>query len=57
MKKSFGEHIFDSINYILLILIMLLCAYPMLYIFNSSISDPEQLLASRSLMLIPEGLS
>ncbi|MCM3127455.1 MULTISPECIES: carbohydrate ABC transporter permease [unclassified Paenibacillus] len=57
MKKSFGEHIFDSINYILLILIMVLCAYPMLYIFNSSISDPEQLLASRSLMLIPEGLS
>lgn len=57
MKKSFGEHIFDSINYILLILIMILCAYPMLYIFNSSISDPEQLLASRSLMLIPEGLS
>ncbi|MCM3783374.1 carbohydrate ABC transporter permease [Neobacillus mesonae] len=57
MKKSIGEHIFDSANYILLILIMVLCAYPMIYIFNSSISNPEQLLASRSLMLIPEGFS
>lgn len=57
MKKSFGENAFDVINYFLLILVMLLCAYPMLYIFNSSVSDPQQLLASRSLMLLPEGFS
>ncbi|GIP43090.1 putative ABC transporter permease protein YtcP [Paenibacillus sp. J45TS6] len=57
MKKTFGENIFDVINIFLLLLVMLLCAYPMLYIFNSSISDPQQLLASRSLMLLPEGFS
>ena len=57
MKKSFSENVFDIINYFLLLLVMLLCAYPMLYIFNSSISDPQQLLASRSLMLLPEGFS
>lgn len=57
MKRSLGENIFDVINYLLLLLVMLACAYPMLYIFNSSISDPQQLLQSRSLMLIPEGFS
>ncbi|WP_211746675.1 carbohydrate ABC transporter permease [Paenibacillus sp. Marseille-Q4541] len=57
MKKSVGENVFDVVNYLLLILVVLLCAYPMLYIFNSSISDPQQLLASRSLMLLPEGFS
>jgi ABC-type sugar transport system, permease component len=55
MKRSAGEHIFDIFNALLLILVMIVCFYPMLYVFNSSISDPDQLLRSRSFMLLPEG--
>ncbi|KAA8749903.1 carbohydrate ABC transporter permease [Paenibacillus polymyxa] len=55
MKQSIGERLFDVFNTLLLLVIMVLCFYPMLYVFNSSISDPDQMLRSRSLMLIPEG--
>ncbi|MBB3112444.1 putative aldouronate transport system permease protein [Paenibacillus phyllosphaerae] len=55
MKRSFGEHVFDAINTILLLLVIAISLYPMLYVFNSSISDPDQLLRSRSFMLLPEG--
>ncbi|MCL6604016.1 MAG: carbohydrate ABC transporter permease [Paenibacillus sp.] len=55
MKRSVGEHVFDWINALLLCGVIILSIYPMLYIFNSSISDPNGLLRSRSLMLLPEG--
>lgn len=34
---------------------MMISFYPMLYVLHSSISDPDQMLRSRSLMLLPEG--
>lgn len=55
MKQSVGERIFDFFNYLFLFIVIVLTVYPMLYIFNSSISDPEMLLRSRSFMLWPEG--
>ena len=55
MRRSAGEHIFDWINVVLLCGIMAISIYPMLYVFNSSVSDPNELLRSRSLMLLPEG--
>ncbi|WP_438351191.1 carbohydrate ABC transporter permease [Paenibacillus sp. FA6] len=55
MKRSTGEHIFDSLNVLMMLFVIAISFYPMLYVFNSSISDPDQLLRSRSLMLLPEG--
>lgn len=55
MKRSIGERVFDAINALVLLMIIVICFYPMLYVFNSSISDPDQMLRSRSLMLLPEG--
>ncbi|WP_419872434.1 carbohydrate ABC transporter permease [Candidatus Pristimantibacillus sp. PTI5] len=55
MKRSTGEYIFDTVNTLLLCLVIALCFYPMLYVLNSSVSDPDQMLRSRSLMLLPEG--
>lgn len=55
MKRSSGEHVFDFFNVIMLCCIIAVSFYPMLYVLNSSISDPDQLLRSRSLMLLPEG--
>ncbi|AFC30770.1 binding-protein-dependent transport systems inner membrane component [Paenibacillus mucilaginosus 3016] len=55
MKRSTGEHIFDAVNVVLLCGVIAISFYPMLYIFNSSVSDPDQMLRSRSFMLLPEG--
>ncbi|KQO18378.1 carbohydrate ABC transporter permease [Paenibacillus sp. Leaf72] len=55
MKRSSGEYVFDFFNVIMLCCIIAVSFYPMLYVLNSSISDPDQLLRSRSLMLLPEG--
>lgn len=57
MKQSTGERIFDGINTILLLSVIAVTLYPILYIFNSSISDPDMLLRSRTFMLLPEGFS
>lgn len=55
MKQSAGERIFDGVNYFLLSLVIILSVYPMLYILNSSLSDPDLLMRSKSLMLLPQG--
>lgn len=55
MRRSAGERIFDCINVVLLVGIMAISIYPLLYVLNSSVSDPNELLRSRSLMLLPEG--
>lgn len=55
MRRSAGERIFDVVNTLLLCLIIAISIYPLLYVLNSSISDPDRLLRSRSLMLLPEG--
>ncbi len=55
MKRTFGEHLFDWMNVIVLSLIILVSVYPILYVFNSSVSDPNELLRSQSLMLLPKG--
>ncbi|WP_236334734.1 carbohydrate ABC transporter permease [Paenibacillus auburnensis] len=57
MRRSTGEIIFDTANFIMLAIFMAICAYPMIYVFNSSISDPQQMLMNRSFMLWPQGFS
>jgi putative aldouronate transport system permease protein len=55
IKRSVGEHVFDCINVLLLLVVIAVSFYPMLYIFNSSVSDPDQLLRNNSFMLLPHG--
>lgn len=55
MKRSTGEYVFDTVNILLQCFVIALCFYPMLYVLNSSVSDPDQMLRSRSLMLLPQG--
>lgn len=55
MRRSAGERLFDVTNTLLLCLIMAVSIYPLLYVLNSSVSDPDQMLRSRSFMLLPEG--
>jgi putative aldouronate transport system permease protein len=57
LRLSRGERIFAVVNIVLLSGLMLLTAYPLLYVLFASLSDPAQLIASRGALLRPLGLS
>lgn len=54
-RKSFGEKLFDTGNYLLLTFLMIACLYPFYYIFIYSISDPQA--ASKGIALVPSDLT
>lgn len=41
IKRSIGEHIFDTVNVILLILVAFITLYPFWYVIVASVSDPN----------------
>ncbi|MDF2588839.1 MAG: binding-protein-dependent transport system inner rane component [Anaerocolumna sp.] len=55
--KSFKNRIFDMINYIVLILLTIVCLYPMLHILFASVSEPNALIAHEGLLLKPLGFT
>lgn len=56
IKKSTGEKMFEGIIYVLLLLIILITLYPFIYVFSSSISDPNEV-AAQNVWLFPKGFS
>lgn len=57
VKRSFGEKIFDAFNVIMMILLMFLCAYPLLYVLFASLSDPYKLMQHEGLLFKPLGFT
>lgn len=57
IKRSAGEKTFDSFNVIILIIFMILCAYPLLYVLFCSLSDPYKLMQHKGLLLKPLGFT
>lgn len=55
-KKSLGEHGFDMLNIIVMIAIAIITLYPIYYVAVCSISEGNQLIGSRGLILWPKGL-
>ncbi|MBP3361278.1 MAG: carbohydrate ABC transporter permease [Clostridia bacterium] len=55
-KKSPGEHCFDIINILIMIGIAVITIYPIYYVAVCSISDGNQLIGARGLILRPLGL-
>lgn len=63
-KKTNGSHIrqspsrivFQIFNYSLFAVLMLVCAYPLWYVFIFTISDPE-LTTATNVLLLPKGIS
>lgn len=53
IKASLGSRIFDAINIMLMILLVLIMMYPMVYVFSASISD-NALVASGEVLLFPK---
>ncbi|WP_129724922.1 carbohydrate ABC transporter permease [Xylanivirga thermophila] len=56
-KRTTGEKVFDVINVIIMILLMISCLYPMLYVLFASISDPKILSQHRGILLKPLGFT
>lgn len=56
-KRSIGEYIFDCLNIIIMILLMIVTIYPLYYVAVCSISQSSRLLGMRGLILSPQGFN
>jgi len=57
IKKSAGDHIFDTLNTIFMISLMLISLYPFIYVIFASISQPMEFLAYQGIMWKPLGFT
>ncbi len=57
IKHSAGEKIFNVFNTLFMVLIIVVCLYPIIYVILASLSESDQLMAHRGLLFKPLGLS
>src|SRR5579859_4318202 len=57
MRFSRGERAFNGLNILLLSALVVITAYPLLYVIFASLSDPSAIVAFRGALLKPLGLS
>lgn len=57
IKRSKGEKIFNVFNIIFMIAMMIITIYPLLHVVFASVSDSNELLAHRGLLLKPVGFN
>lgn len=58
IKRSIGEKIFDTLNYIILGVLLIMTLYPIIYILNASLSNSTLLeQGGMNLMLWPKGFN
>lgn len=57
IKRSRGEKTFDLFNMLIMIILMVVCAYPLLYVLFASLSDPYKLMQHRGLLFKPLGFT
>ena len=55
-KRTYGDFIYDTITTIVLILILVLVAYPLYFVLTASISEPDQVRLGKTL-LFPVGIN
>lgn len=53
IKQSAASRIFDTLNYTVMILLMIVMIYPLVYVFSASISD-NALVSSGDVLLLPK---
>lgn len=56
-KKSTGELVFDIFNHIFLVLVAIICLYPMIYVLFASFSQPSLLAKHRGILFGPLGFT
>jgi len=57
IRQSPGERAFSGLNIVLLLALVVVTAYPLLYVVFASLSEPSQLVANRGALLRPLGFS
>jgi putative aldouronate transport system permease protein len=57
LRLSRGERAFNLVNVGLLVALVLVTAYPMLYVVFASLSEPSELIANRGALMRPLGFS
>lgn len=57
IKRSLGSKIFDTVNIICMLLLMIICLYPLLYVLFASLSDPYELMKHNGILLKPLGFT
>jgi len=57
IKVSKGEKVFNFFNIIFMIILMIITVYPLIHVLFASVSDSNQLLAHRGLLLKPIGFN
>lgn len=57
IKASFGERIFDFLNILFMIVLIIVTLYPFLYVLFSSLSDPGLLAKNRGILYLPIGFT
>src|SRR6202171_6489110 len=57
MRQSRGERAFNVVNIGLLLALVVITAYPLLYVVFASLSEPSQLISNRGALLGPLGFN
>ncbi|MGN0313684.1 MAG: carbohydrate ABC transporter permease [Fusicatenibacter sp.] len=55
MKKKKNIQVFDCVNYLIMIVLCIICVYPLIYVLFASLSDPTLLQAHKGLLFYPLG--
>jgi putative aldouronate transport system permease protein len=56
IKQSLASRVFDTFNYVIMILLMIVMVYPLVYVFSASISD-NALVSSGDVLIFPKGVT
>src|SRR4030088_2671392 len=57
MRQTRGERAFNVLNLALLLALVVVTAYPLLYVLFASLSEPSQIVSNRGALLRPLGFS
>src|ERR1700730_12707275 len=57
IKQTRGERTFNVVNVSMLLVLVVVTAYPLLYVVCACLSDPSQLIANRGALVAPLGFS
>ena len=57
IKKTTWDRCFDAINYTIMVLLILCCAYPIIYVIFASFSDEMRIVAHQGPLISPLGFS
>ncbi len=57
IKRSIGEKVFDAVNIIFILLMIILSLYPFYYVIICSLSNSALLMSAKGILLWPQGFS